>query len=66
LFLQYGAGGGFSAVTPWTEPYYSLRRQHQPLGNEKFAPLGGNGMGEFDCPIGIAVGGQHGLVLLVL
>ena len=53
---KYGAGGGWDAVTPWLEPYCTLRRAQKALGYEKFAPLGGKADEEFNCPVAVAVG----------
>jgi len=53
---KYGAGGGWSCVDPWLEPYFSLRRDKKALGFESHAPFGGHGQSEFNCPLGIAVG----------
>jgi tripartite motif-containing protein 71 len=53
---KYGAGGGWGAVDPWVEPYASLLRGKRPLGKEKYAPFGGQGDKEFNCPRGVAVG----------
>eukprot|EP00802_Teleaulax_amphioxeia_P001730 Tamp_01732.p2 GENE.Tamp_01732~~Tamp_01732.p2 ORF type:complete len:420 (+),score=57.09 Tamp_01732:2008-3267(+) len=53
---KFGAGGGWGAVDPWIEPYSSLLKSNRPLGKEKYAPFGGHGDMEFNCPRGIAVG----------
>jgi hypothetical protein len=39
-----------------TQPYSSLLKSNRPLGKEKYAPFGGHGDMEFNCPRGIAVG----------
>ena len=53
---KYGAGGGWSCVDPWLEPFVSLGRDKKALGFESHAPFGGHGQSEFNCPLGIAIG----------